>query len=140
MAKNVLVDSCYWIGLFYERDQHHKSARELEGYISRHKVLIPWPTLFEFVDTRLVRRREDSIRFRRFVEGENAELIDDVPYRPGAMEGVFGNPRGSFSLTDFMLRAMIEDVNLSINALVTSNNKDFFDVCATQNVELLRLE
>lgn len=140
MAKNVLLDTCYWIGLFYERDRHHKAAQKLEEYLSRHRILIPWPTMFEFVDTRLARRREDSIRFRSFVEGQNAELINDVPYRPGAMDGVFGNPRANFSLTDFMLRAMIEDVNLSVNALVTSNNKDFFDVCAKYDVELLGLE
>jgi len=140
MAKKVLVDTCYWIGLFYERDRHHKAAQKLEGEISRQEILIPWPTMFEFVDTRLARRREDSLRFRRFVERENVELISDVPYRPQAIEGVFGNPGGNFSLTDFMLRSMIEDVSLSVNALVTSNNRDFFDVCAKHDVELLGLE
>jgi hypothetical protein len=35
---------------------------------------------------------------------------------------------------------MIEDVNLSVNALVTPNNKDFFDVCGKYDVQLVGLE
>ena len=137
MPKKELVDSCYWIGLFYPRDNHHFEARKIEPFLSQHTMLIPWPTMFEFVDTRLSRRREDSLRFRRFAEGPNALLIDDAPYRAGAFQGVFGNPHGRYSLTDYMLRSMIEDVNLSIDALVTWNKSDFADVCSRHKVELL---
>lgn len=139
MARKVLVDSCFWIGLFNARDQHHQAAQKAAPAISLQTILIPWPTLFEFVNTRLVRCPENLNRFRKYIRGENAELICDAPYRPQAMTNVLDNPRCTHSLTDFMLRSMIEDVNLRVDTLVTSNDRDFHDVCAKHGVELMLL-
>ncbi len=61
MAKKVLVDTGYWIALFNERDQHHVAAQVLENELAIHTLLVPWPTLFECVDTRLSRRRDTAV-------------------------------------------------------------------------------
>jgi hypothetical protein len=41
------------------------------------------------------------------------------------------------SLVDCLIRVMLEDTNIRINYLATYNNSDFYDVCATRNIELI---
>ncbi|AFK64651.1 hypothetical protein TKWG_25729 (plasmid) [Advenella kashmirensis WT001] len=139
MAKTVLVDTCYWIGLFDERDPLHNSALKLEPQLRPHTLLLPWPTLYEFVNTRFTKNKKGAAleHFRKYVEGGKAQLVCDLPYRNNSLQIVFDNRRGHYSLTDVILRSLMEDVNVPINALVTSNDNDFHDVRAKRNIELL---
>lgn len=42
-----------------------------------------------------------------------------------------------YSLVDLIIRAMLLDVNLRIDALITFNSADFEDICWKKNIELL---
>lgn len=137
MPKKVLVDTGYWIALFHERDQHHTLAQILDDDLLIHTLLVPWPTLFECVDTRLARRRDTAIRFRQFLTRPTTLLIDDTPYREKSLEFTLGETHHTYSLTDHILRSMIEDVDLAIDAFVSFNPGDFYDVCATRGIEML---
>jgi len=44
---------------------------------------------------------------------------------------------GCISLCDVLIRLLIEDVNLRIDALLTFNEKDFVDVCRKRRGEIL---
>lgn len=41
------------------------------------------------------------------------------------------------SLVDMILRLMIDDINLKIDAVVTFNAEDFADLCYAKGVELI---
>src|SRR5690349_7255202 len=100
MAKNILIDTGYWIALFNERDRHHTTARVLEDDLSIHTLLIPWPTLFECVDTRLARRKDSAIRFKQLLLRPRTALVDDSPYRHKSLHFVLEETNHTFSLTD----------------------------------------
>jgi len=137
MAKNILIDTGYWIALFNERDRHHTTARVLEDDLSIHTLLIPWPTLFECVDTRLARRKDSAIRFKQLPLRPRTALVDDSPYRHKSLHFVLEETNHTFSLTDHIIRSMIQDVQLSIDAFVGFNPGDFYDVCAARGVDML---
>ncbi|RZI26814.1 hypothetical protein [Pseudomonas orientalis] len=137
MAKKVLIDTGYWIALFYERDQYHPIAQILDDDLLVHTILVPWPTLFECIDTRLARRKDIAIRLRQLLTRPNTLLIDDTPYRNKSLEFTLGDGHHTFSLTDHILRSMLEDIDLAIDAFVSFNPGDFYDVCATRGVEML---
>ncbi|MHA6197281.1 hypothetical protein ACX3YG_23260 [Pseudomonas wadenswilerensis] len=136
MAKRVLVDTGFWIALFHERDRYHELAQIMEEGLEFHQLLIPWPTLFEFVGTRLVRRRSTLAGFRQMLNKTSIVLVDDEPYREKSLEFTTGPSNHSYSLTDHVLRSMIEDVNLSVDALISFNPEDFRDVCAKRRIEI----
>ena len=97
----VLVDSGFFIALFNERDQHHASARRLEEWLDFVPIVLPWPILYETVNTRLARRPQNLAKFGAIVRLPETLLLDDTPYRVGSFAAVLAqNPAtGSLSLT-----------------------------------------
>lgn len=63
MAKYILTDSCFWLGLVDPTDQHHQNALagadlvDAEGAV----LLLPWPCLYEAVSTRPIRSRNRTL-------------------------------------------------------------------------------
>lgn len=137
MAKRVLVDSGYWIALLTKSDGNHVAAQVLEADLEIHRLLIPWPTLFEFVDTRLSRRPLDAQRFRKILFREGNELVDDRPYREQSLNFTLENKGHTYSLVDHILRSVMEDATVSVDAFVGFNHGDFYDVCAKRGIEML---
>lgn len=137
MAKKVLVDTGFWIALLTKSDEHHTTALILEEDLAVHHLLIPWPTLFEFVDTRLARKASDAARLRRLLLREGNELINDLPYRDRSLEFTLGTRGHTFSLVDHILRSIMEDPEVNIDGFVGFNHDDFYDVCARRNIEML---
>lgn len=137
----VLVDTGFFIALFDERDQHHASARQLEEWLDFAPIVIPWPILYETVNTRLARRPQILAKFGAIIRLPETLLLDDTPYREDSFAAAFAqNPargRGPLSLVDAVLCNIIEDVNVPIAAMLTFNNRDFRSVCHENNVELL---
>jgi len=70
----------------------------------------------------------------------NVSLVDDAPYREGALQATFQGARHgkrAISFCDMVIRLSIEDTNLRVKALLTFNARDFVDVCRRKEVELL---
>ena len=137
--ERVLVDTGFFIALFNERDGHHESALKMAEWLDVMSIILPWPILYETLNTRFVRRPERLERFDAIVHSPETELLDDCPYRVESLKNVLAmrEGRNSLSLVDFVLCQIIEDVNVSISAMLTFNERDFQTVCQLHNVELL---
>lgn len=139
----LLVDSGFFFALFNRKDQHHKDACEKQEWLDILAVVMPWPTLYETVNTRFMRQRETMARMARFesiMRAPGTEFLDDSPYRLAAYNYTIEQAKTRYhdvSLVDSVLYAILDDVNVRIDAMLTFNHRDFADVCRIQNVELL---
>jgi len=142
MNTNILTDSCFWIALFDPSSniEEHQKAMDIADIVEQENILIPWPTLYEFVNTRLARRQDNLLRFHQFLKKPNVQLIDDTPYKNTALVNTFEQTQHkylSYSLVDQILREIILDPNLKFNFLVTFNERDFQDVCHYRGIKIL---
>ncbi len=138
MSKNIVADSGFWFALFNERDRHHDDALRIEANLEQLNLLIPWPTLYETINTRFVRRMECREGLRRYLEKPSTIRIDDAPYKENAISTVI-DPRSKreFSAVDYIIRNILEDPDVKTDALITFNEGDFFDVCYGNNIEII---
>lgn len=81
----ILVDTGIFIALFDERDDHHQSACRIEKWLDSQSILLPWPILYETLNTRLVNRLKRDpaglAKFGAIARSPKTELLDDAPYR-----------------------------------------------------------
>lgn len=139
-SKTLLVDSGYFFALFNPRDRYHADACEKQDWLEILSVVIPWPVLYETINTRFVRRPETVARFESLIRLPDTVLLDDAPYRLDAYENTFAQAtpvHNALSLVDFVIRAILEDKNVRIDAMLTFNLRDFGGICSEQEVELL---
>jgi hypothetical protein len=140
MSQVALVDTGYWFALLDPRDGLHGQAQPKAAYIESMLIVVPWPVLYETLDTRLVKNRAGMFRFERIVKPPRARRVDDTPYRDDALRQTLLQGRGGrrfISLCDMVIRLMLGDASLRIDALLTFNWKDFADVCRSRQVEIL---
>ena len=62
MSKNLLLDSGFWYALYDVRDPFHERANTFATYLDFYTLVIPWPSLYETLNTRFVRRPEVEIQ------------------------------------------------------------------------------
>ena len=139
-SDTVLVDSGFFIALLDPRDPHHSSAIERQEWLEGLSVVVPWPVLYETINTRFARRPATIEGFERVLRRPETELLDDSRYRDGAFEKVFVQARrgyGALSLVDFVLCGILSDVNVPIDAMLTFNHRDFASLCGSRGVALL---
>lgn len=140
MAKRVLTDTCYWLGLINPDDQHHEDSNTISDLLGHCEVVIPWPCLFETIATRLIRRSDRLLLFERLIKNPSVTLFDDNKYRDLALSSVFESGRriqgASFSLTDSIIREIIKDIDVRIDYFITFNNRDFQDVCDKRKIPI----
>jgi len=128
MAKRVLLDTCFWFALYEARDAHHEEALILAEDLAFDNLVIPWPCLYETLNTRFVGRAERLASFRGLLRRQNVTLLMDEPYRERALVSVFEPRRGGMqvSLVDAVIREMLRDLSIRL------------DLCAIRNIELFR--
>jgi hypothetical protein len=114
-----LVDSCFWFALLDETDSLRAQALDYEDILLDMKYIIPWPTLYETLGTRLMRRPHQVARFNAVLNRANAVLIPDKPYREAALEATLSirNKGRAISLVDSVLRFMVLDTNIKLDCL-----------------------
>jgi len=142
MPKNVILDSGFWFALYDERDEHHNAAQDFAKFLHIHSLLIPWPSLYETLNTRFVRRQKWLISFSSLLKGNNIKRLPDVKYREQCLESLL-NPlpqKRIFSLVDLIIRGIIQDMSIRIDSVATFNIKDFADVCKKRRVEILMVD
>ena len=139
MRGALLPDSGFFFALYDPRDTHHVSAYGKREWLELLPIVLPWPVLYEAVNTRFARRREVLARFDAIVMHPNTELLDDSPYRSDSYRTVLemGRRGRPLSLVDAVLRAVIEDTNVAITAILAFNRADFMDICQQNSVEVL---
>lgn len=53
---NVLVDTGFWFALYDEKDQYHNKALKVMDRLINSRFLIPFPTLYETLNTSFVKK------------------------------------------------------------------------------------
>lgn len=139
MAKNLLFDTGFWFALYDGRDNHHEEARVLADFLDTHNLVIPWPSLYETLNTRFVRRRLWVDSFAAYLARSNTMRLTDETYRRDALGQVLSNRvEGRFlSLVDAVIRLALQDYDVKIDSMITFNPTDFYDICASRNIELI---
>lgn len=138
--KNALIDTGFWFALYDVKDQHYQRASEISEYIDNQLLLIPWPSLYETLNTKFIKRQERVIAFEKNLKKPNIKVVDDEPYREVALNDTFEFGKVSnriIGLTDNVIRAMLSDYSLKIDYLITFNQKDFNDICRKRLIEII---
>ncbi|ADV84253.1 hypothetical protein [Terriglobus saanensis] len=141
----ICADACFVIALSDPRDGYHDRALQIyEEYLenSANVLFLPWPAIYEAVSTRAARNPTYLARLRAnwntLQSLGRLELLDDSPYRDQALDDSFINPSPSrrkpvhLSAADRVIRSMIADGSLRLDALISFNYSDFADVCAVR--------
>ena len=137
--QSVLIDSGFWIALFEEKDANHGRAAEAVWLLEDCQIILPWPTLYEFVNTRLARRKSNLSAFENWLLRPNVELFDDANFREKALESTFESNRFQMpplSLVDAVLNEILADESLKIHGLITFNRGDFQAICLARRIEI----
>lgn len=140
MAKVVITDTCFWLGLVDPKDQYHERSKVLADLIGELNIIFPWPCLYETISTHLTRRRDRLLYLEEFINKSNIILLDDSMYKTKALNEVFLLNRVAgftYSLTDSVIREVLKDVTIRINYLATFNDRDFDDICQLRKIEIV---
>lgn len=133
-----MVDTGYWYAICDPREERHAAAATTFSEYESHRIILPWPCLYETLRTRFVRHARAIQRFVMISSRPNVERLDDLQYRDDAFElTVKTARRRPMSLVDMVMRLMLEDVNVRVNGLLTFNQGDFQDVCRKRGLEIL---
>ena len=135
-VQTVLVDSGYWLALYDPRDQYHQEATDTQEYLQLVRPLVPWPTLYEVMRTRFVKRKDRLAQFEKALETLQPIYIDDSKYRESALSRTWRGPQG-ISLADHVLRMILEDRPSRIDYILTFNERDFTDILLKLNIPYL---
>jgi hypothetical protein len=109
----------------------------MQDYLEFGNIILPYPIIYETLNTRFVKRKEWLTTFNDFLKRESTVLVPDEPYKKKALSSVLSNTTRPLSLVDMTIRLMLDDINLNINALITFNVGDFIDICANKRIELI---
>ena len=139
MPKNLLLDSGFWYALYDARDPFHEQANAFAKHLDFYTLLIPWPSLYETLNTRFVRHPEWLRPFEKYVHRSSSVRLPDELYRDMALDSVLKIVQGwrSISLVDMVIRLILADRNIKIDAMVTFNQNDFADICATRQIDII---
>lgn len=123
MKFKILVDTCYWISLYDPTDDPKQTveAERISEEIENEEIIIPYPTLYEFVNSRLS-RREAKVAFEQLLLKPNITCLSDIDYKEKALENFFMKSRNGYSdvsLVDEVIKLIIEDKQLQIDYLVS---------------------
>ncbi len=138
LPRTAVVDAGFWFALFEKRDQYHERALAREGLIESLQLVIPWPCLYETLNTRFVKNQLSMRSFERVLQRPNIRFADDAEYRDTAYRETFDLVlRRPMSLVDRVVRCILDDVNIRKDSLLTFNPPDFIDICHRRQIQLL---
>ena len=140
----ILVDSAFFIALFHPGDTHHKKAIEKQEWLDGFRIIVPWPILYETINSQFVNSPETIRSFEKIMRRLHTNRLDDSKYREEAYENTLALAKrgykrgyGAISLVDSVLHAILKDVNVRISAMLTFDHRDFVPICASRNIEIL---
>ena len=140
MQKNIIADTGFWYALYDIKDSYYTKANNLLPSIETHNLLLPWPCLYETINTKFAKKKEYMQAFEIFVGKNNVNFIDDKIYKDTALRLAFAywvEWKRPFSLVDLVLREILLDDSYKIDYLITYNTGDFIDVCQTRKISIL---
>ncbi|HEV3157330.1 MAG TPA: hypothetical protein VGZ00_08285 [Candidatus Baltobacteraceae bacterium] len=137
-AKTVLIDTGFWYAFYNIRDQYHEQAVRKKGILEASTVLLPWPSLYETLNTRFTRNTIAVGRFEALLRKAHVIRFSDEPYREAALKAVMTTVASrSMALVDMVIRLILDDINVRKHGLLTFNHRDFSDICRKHRIEIL---
>jgi predicted nucleic acid-binding protein len=139
VSDTILVDTGAWIALFDPREEQQHAVTEYADFIEMFQLVVPWPTLYETLRTRFVRRPVWVTQLDEQLKKPTVVFIDDGSYCEDAysLTVEYSQRKRDISMVDMLCRLLIDDPEIRIDYLLTTNPKDFRDVCARNGVEIL---
>lgn len=141
--RSILVDTGFWFALLGTRQDELKPiAEKIFERIKQNQdtLIIPFPTLYETVNTKLLRDKNKAAADWFLAQLNTNPLFlkvyDDV-YRDDAFAITCSIRNRGISLVDNILRVMMDDDSRKIDALITFNTGDFVDVCTRRGIDLI---
>ena len=137
---NILIDTCYWFALFDNRDSNHVKASSMMEYLEIGQLIIPFPTLYETLNTRFVNKPKWMESFENILNRDNIHYLDDSHYKNIALSLMISSPtrrERPMSLVDLIIRLILEDVDNRIQYLISFNKRDFIDLCNKKGIPLI---
>lgn len=138
--QSVIVDSGVWFAIFDQHDERYAAGREKANLLEVLQIVVPWPTMYETLRTRFVKNRLALDLFERHLKSRPVVYLDDGGYRSDAFDLALDwslRRKRPISMVDWILRLMVEDVNVDVSYLATFNVNDFRDVCEKRGVEII---
>tara|TARA_R110001592_G_scaffold9723_6_gene51512 strand:+ start:1193 stop:1621 length:429 start_codon:yes stop_codon:yes gene_type:complete len=123
--KSIVLDTGYWIALF--NPEKNSKKQDIVKVVSElidennYNILIPFPTLYEFLNTKLSRNKT-KIDFDVEFSKSKYQKIPDTLYRDKALKNfsnLFSFGHSDVSLVDEVIKEMIDDIGLPIDYIVT---------------------
>ena len=139
-AKTVLVDTGFWYALYDKRDDNYEDAQTKQRYLESANILIPWPSLYETLNSRFAKSVLALRSFEALLRQTHVKLLADEPYRDSALKACFQTAlvrSRPLALVDVVIRLILEDGNVRKHGLLTFNQGDFKDVCTAHRIEML---
>src|SRR6266436_6047392 len=128
----VIVASGVWYAMFDTHDGNYDRVADKADLLPMLTIVIPWPSAYETLRTKFVKKTIALQRFEDFLRAPNIAFVDDASFRDAAltlcMESSLRRKR-PLSMVDCLIRLMIDDLNTDIRYLATFNKRDFIDVC-----------
>jgi predicted nucleic acid-binding protein len=141
--KTILLDTGYWIALF--SSENEKEKQDVVEYVSElidennYTVIIPFPTLYEFLNSKLSRKDRQKFNLEAELSKQKYEKVYDEKYRKKALENFFKQfsfVNYDISLVDEIIKEMIEDTTLKTDIIVTFDN-GLKNYARSMNVEVI---
>jgi hypothetical protein len=135
---NCIIDTGFWFGLYDKNDspEYHKAALRIAPRLETfNKIILPWPSLYETLNTKFIKNPNWRLDFKRRLVSRKYETIDDAKYRENCIENIFSN--GRRSLVDQIICSMLNDINLKIDVVITFNTGDFDEYCRKCRIEVI---
>ena len=123
--KTIILDTGYWIALFSpeKEKEKQKTVEEVTRLIdeNNYSILIPFPTLYEFLNSKLSRKKDKLNLVNELSKSKYKKIYDDK-YREKALKNFsdqFSYSIPDISLVDEVIKEMIEDDKLKTDSIVT---------------------
>lgn len=130
--KYLIVDTCVWYALFDERDDKHKYADNIQKWIKYPKLIIPFPSLYETLNTRFTRNKYHQMEglFSLLENHDKVKLVYDDSYREQAYQQLLekSKSKSHYSLVDAIIRLIANDNSIPVMDILTFNISDFIGI------------
>jgi predicted nucleic acid-binding protein len=137
---NILIDTCFWYGLYNKGDKYYAQSNRLVEYFSVGNIIIPYPTIYETINTKFTKNKDAINDFNKLLKRPQFYFIDDSDYKEAALRLTFDSAiktNRNLSLVDMIIRLMLSDEKMNIDYLITYNIRDFIDICLQKKIEIL---
>ncbi|RLD55989.1 MAG: hypothetical protein DRJ05_12040 [Bacteroidetes bacterium] len=141
MNKHFLIDTGFWIALFFQEDDYHAEASYIYDKIKNGKLIIPWPTLYETLRTKFVKSPNKLKQLQKIFGYNNTFKLSDDKFKESALENSFNDNikyNHNKSLVDSLLLEILKDTNIKVDYLISFDKRAKFEIiCNKRRIFLI---